>query len=257
MASNSSKPLELFCCYARKDRDMLEQLKNHLTYLERQDLITIWSDININAGEEWEREIHQHLESADIFLLLISSDFMGSDYCYSTEMGRAIERHDQGSAQIIPILLRPTFYQNAPFARFQMVPTNAEPVTMWPNLDNAFHDITRYIDQVVAECQIRQVNEHSPEPSYTEMKCWNCGGEGFITGANMDPFFGKKLRDCVTCKGRGKLWVPSGYREKSTWFGFSTRRWVICQSCGHATTYPDFDQIPLPEYCSGCGTMFR
>lgn len=86
-------PLEVFCCYAREDQEMLMQLKKHLTPLERQGQIVVWSDTNLNAGVEWEKALHQHLESADIILLLISPDFMVSDYCYSTEMGQALTRH--------------------------------------------------------------------------------------------------------------------------------------------------------------------
>lgn len=74
-----SAPLEIFCCYAREDREMLTQLTKHLAPLVRQGQIIIWSDTDLNAGVEWEKELHQHLESADIILLLISPDFMNSD----------------------------------------------------------------------------------------------------------------------------------------------------------------------------------
>ncbi|MGH2478823.1 MAG: toll/interleukin-1 receptor domain-containing protein [Ktedonobacteraceae bacterium] len=146
-----SVPLEVFCCYAREDQPMLTQLKKHLAPLERQGQIVIWSDTNLNAGVEWEHTLHQHLERADIILLLISPDFIASDYCYSTEMGRAITRHHEGAAVVIPILLRATFWHNAPFARLQMVPTNARPVTSWPDHDDGFHDITLQVNQVVSE----------------------------------------------------------------------------------------------------------
>jgi TIR domain len=156
-----STPLEVFCCYAREDQAMLEHLKKHLAPLQRQGQITIWSDTNIDAGVEWERELHQHLERADIILLMISPDFMSSDYCYSTEMGRAIQRHNQGSVRVIPVLLRSTFWQNAPFAKLQMVPTNAEPVTNWPDRDKAFHNITEQISQVITG---RQTQPNKPAP---------------------------------------------------------------------------------------------
>lgn len=143
-----SAVLELFCCYAREDQEMLANLKKHLRPLQRQGQIMMWSDTDLQAGVEWEKELHQHLESADIILLLISPDFMNSDYCYSTEMGRAIERHEQGNARVIPILLRPAFWRNAPFAKLQVLPTNATPVTSWPDRDAAFHDITEQITLV-------------------------------------------------------------------------------------------------------------
>lgn len=158
-----SSPLEVFCCYAREDQAMLEQLKKHLAPLQRQGQITIWSDTNIDAGVEWERELHQHLESADIILLMISPDFISSDYCYSTEMSRAIQRHNQGSARVIPVLLRPTFWQNAPFAKLQMVPADAEPVTNWPDRDKAFHNITEQISQLIAG---RQTQLNKPAPRF-------------------------------------------------------------------------------------------
>jgi hypothetical protein len=148
-------PLEVFCCYAREDQEMLVKLKKHLAPLVRQGKITIWSDVDLSAGIEWEKELHHHLESADIILLLISPDFMASDYCYSTEMERALVRHNQGSARVIPVLLRAALWKSAPFAKLQIVPTDARHVASWSDRDDAFHDITTHIDQVVAELQKR------------------------------------------------------------------------------------------------------
>src|SRR5215472_1952665 len=148
-----SAPLEVFCCYAREDQQMLQRLKKHLMPLQRLGQIKIWSDTNLNAGMEWEKELHQHLESAALILLLISPDFMASDYCYSTEMTRAIVRHDEGTAHVIPILLRYTHWSSAPFAKLQMIPTNAKPVKSWPDDDEAFHNVTEHIHQVVSELQ--------------------------------------------------------------------------------------------------------
>ena len=145
-----STPLTIFCCYARKDQKMLEHLKIHLIPLERQGRITIWSDTDIDAGEEWEKELHQHLETAAIILLLISPDFIASDYCDSTEMTRAIERHNENKARVIPILIRPVVsWNNAPFAKLQMIPKNAKAVTKWPHREEAFYDIATQIEKVV------------------------------------------------------------------------------------------------------------
>lgn len=126
------------------------QLKKHLAPLQRQGRITIWSDMDLNAGVEWERELHEHLESADIILLLVSPDFMDSDYCYGTEMMRALARHSEGDVAVIPILLRPAFWRDAPFARLQITPVQAKPVTNWPDRDNAFYHITKCIDWVIS-----------------------------------------------------------------------------------------------------------
>jgi TIR domain len=73
--------VEIFCCYARKDHSLLNELRIHLIPLKRQGLITLWADTDIDAGIEWEREIEKHLETAQIILLLISPEFIASDYC--------------------------------------------------------------------------------------------------------------------------------------------------------------------------------
>lgn len=95
--------VKIFFCYAHEDELLLNQLKRQLRPLQRQELIDVWHDRDINAGTEWEQEISQHLNAADIILLLISPDFMDSDYCYCVEMKRAIERNEHGEAHVIPI----------------------------------------------------------------------------------------------------------------------------------------------------------
>ena len=149
--------IEIFCCYARKDQPLLQSLKTHLMPLQWQGLITIWSDTDINAGVEWEEEIKKHLNTAQMILLLISPDFMASKYCYSQEMQRAMQRHEQQEARVIPILLRPTHWKGAPFARLQMLPTHAKAVTdhNWHNEDEALYDIVEHISTVVKTLRIR------------------------------------------------------------------------------------------------------
>ena len=148
-------PLEVFCCYAHKDQEMMALLSKYLTPLQKVGQITMWSAINLHEGVEWEKELQQHLESADIILLLISPDFLASDFCYDIEMGRALERHKQGSARTIPILLRPVHWHKMPFAHLQVLPSNGLPITKWSDPDDAFHDIIGCLDRVIAACQTR------------------------------------------------------------------------------------------------------
>jgi hypothetical protein len=147
--------IEVFCCYAHEDAPYLEKLKNHLTLLKRQGLITLWSDTDISPGSNWEQEIEKHLNTANIILLLVSSDFMASDYCYSKEMFRSIERHDRGEAIVIPIILRPVYWQGAPFAKLQALPTGAKPIisSIWHNLDEALVDVVNGIGEAIKYLQ--------------------------------------------------------------------------------------------------------
>ena len=153
------KNIEVFCCYAREDLLMLEEIKSHLKSLVREELITLWTDGDIDAGMEWEKEIHHHLDTAQIILLLISSDFMASEYCYGVEMQHAMKRHESGKAFVIPIILRPVSWQKTPFARLQALPTGAKPISEWPNPDKAFLTITNGIRKVATKVR-RKTSAH-------------------------------------------------------------------------------------------------
>src|SRR5256886_17213924 len=95
-----------------------------------------WHDREITAGSEWANQISEHLESAQIILLLISPDFLASDYCHDVEMTRAMERHNNKEARVIPIILRPVDWEGAPFSKLQCLPRNAEPVNPCKNEDS-------------------------------------------------------------------------------------------------------------------------
>src|SRR5205085_8456359 len=121
----------IFFCYAHEDEAFLKKLKKHLRPLQRQGLIDVWHDGDISAGTEWEHEISQQLNSAQIILLLVSPDFMDSDYCYSVELERAMERHERREAYVIPVILRHVLWQWSPLRKLQALPTDAKPVEQW------------------------------------------------------------------------------------------------------------------------------
>src|SRR6266516_2584179 len=152
--------IEIFFCYAREDEELRQGLEKQLKALQRQKLIDIWHDRNISAGTEWEREIDKHLNTAQIILLLISPDFIDSDYCYGIEMKRAMERHESGQARVIPVILRPVYWQGAPFGKLQALPTDAKHVTSpsWHNLDEAFFDVAEGIRTAVVKLLFHQAN---------------------------------------------------------------------------------------------------
>ena len=94
--------IELFFSYSHKDETLRDKLANHLKLLERQGVISAWYDRDLTAGTEWAGQIDKHLESAQVILLLISADFLASDYCYDMELKRAMELHELGEARVIP-----------------------------------------------------------------------------------------------------------------------------------------------------------
>src|SRR5437868_2662063 len=135
----------LFFSYSHKDEDLRDQLEVHLSMLKREGLIDAWHDRKIPAGDDFERSIDQKLESADVILLLVSADFLASPYCFDVEVQRAMERHQQGSARVIPVILRPCDWHSAPFGKLLAAPTDGKPVTRWTDRDEAFVDIVRHI----------------------------------------------------------------------------------------------------------------
>ena len=157
-------PLELFYAYAREDEALRDQLNQHLKILKRQGFIREWHDREISAGKEWAQQIDEHLKSADIILLLISSAFLASDYCYDVEMKEALRRHEAGEARVIPIILRMCDWKPAPFGKLQALPKDAQPVMKWEDRDEAFTDIALEIRRVIAEVNGAgyDVAEHEP-----------------------------------------------------------------------------------------------
>ncbi|WP_017299339.1 AAA-like domain-containing protein [Nodosilinea nodulosa] len=141
--------IQLFFSYSHRDEALRDELAKHLSLLERQGVLSSWHDRQITPGSEWAGQIDHYLEQAQIILLLVSADFLASNYCYDIELNRAMKRHADGDAVVIPVLLRSVDWQGASFRRLQALPKNAKPVTTWANQDEAFTDIAKGIRKVV------------------------------------------------------------------------------------------------------------
>ncbi len=143
--------LNIFFAYSREDAKLRERLDKHLSGLKRRNFINTWYDGKIDAGTEWEKEIDFNLSKADIILLLISVDFIASDYCFEKEMKKAISRHEKGDAVIIPILLNPCDWSDLPFSKIQGLPQNGKPVTStdWESVEIALNEVANSIKSIV------------------------------------------------------------------------------------------------------------
>jgi len=159
------EPLVVFCSYSHRDESFRRELDLHLASLQRTGVISHWFDRKINPGAEWKNSIDAHIELAQVILLLISSDFLASDYCYDVELTRALERHSKDAARVIPIILRPCDWTDAAFAKFQALPTEARPVTSWSNKDAAWLDV---VTGIRTACNDILQNRHSGVQVYCE-----------------------------------------------------------------------------------------
>jgi hypothetical protein len=142
---------KLFFSYSHRDSELRDELEIHLAALKREGVIETWHDRRIGAGKEFDNEISQHLEEADIILLLVSPYFIASDYCYEIEMKRAMQRHENGEARVMPVILEPSDWQKLPFGKLMATPTDGKPISKFPNKHDGFLEVTRAIRNAVED----------------------------------------------------------------------------------------------------------
>ncbi|MCH4565270.1 toll/interleukin-1 receptor domain-containing protein [Halomonas sp. EGI 63088] len=160
---------KLVFSYSHSDEELRNELEKHLSPLKRMGKIDAWHDRRIVPGEEFEGQIDKHFLEADIILLLVSSDFINSDYCFQVEMESALQRHDRGEAIVIPVILRPCAWHQLPFGKLLAATKDGKPVVQFPSYDEGFVQVvdavSRALDQVGAEPSRR--NPLRPEATHT------------------------------------------------------------------------------------------
>lgn len=146
---NSPAPLDVFYSYAHEDKALVKELIVSLSLLRQQGMIKNFFDCEIVPGEQWDSVIREQLNAAQIILLCVSADFLNSDYIYRVELQTAMERHEAGTATVIPVILRSVDWMGAWFSELQALPREARPVTSWRNRAEAFTDIARGVRRAI------------------------------------------------------------------------------------------------------------
>lgn len=165
-AIGNTGPAAVFYSYSHKDERLRDVLATHLSLLRREGVIREWHDRRITPGDTWQQSIDENIGSADIILLLVSADFIASDYCWGQEVVRAIERHASGAARVIPIIVRPVDWGGAVFGKLQALPENGKPITLWTNRDLAWVNVVKGIRTAVeALRKSSEQSEAAPAPS--------------------------------------------------------------------------------------------
>ena len=142
---------QIFVSYSHADGDWLKRLQVHLKPLERAGSIEWWDDTKILPGMVWRDEIEKALNAAAIGVLLVSADFMATDYCWEIEMKRAMERHEKKEARVIPIIIRDCKWDTAPFAKLNGLPRKGKPIDLWTKKDTAWREVAEGIEKVAKE----------------------------------------------------------------------------------------------------------
>ncbi len=140
--------IEVFFSYAHEDEDLMNDVRQQLIIFEREGQILKWYDRMIPAGEEWESHIDRRIRQAQIILLFVSPSFIESKYCYDIEVKEALKRHTSNEAHVIPIILRPCAWEEAPFSKLQALPRDGRAVSQWDDRDQVCLDVARAVMKV-------------------------------------------------------------------------------------------------------------
>ncbi|MFC5848571.1 TIR domain-containing protein [Deinococcus petrolearius] len=145
----TGEKVKIFISYTHRDEEYRNELVAHLALLSRQELVESWYDHKILAGSEIDADIIKNLDESKIIILLISSDFINSDYCYSKEMFKSLEKHSDGTARVIPVIVRSVDWSDAPFSKLKMMPRDAIPIATWGDKDEAYKSISQEIRRIL------------------------------------------------------------------------------------------------------------
>lgn len=144
-------PLRVFVSYCHQDELYLGELEKHLTTLKRENLISTWHDRKIVPGQEWEKAIDGALQDSDVYVFLVSPDFVASEYCIEKEVSVALSKHNTGQAIVIPIVVRPVDWLSTPLGKIQALPKDANPISVWGDKDQAWLEVVRGIRLAISD----------------------------------------------------------------------------------------------------------
>lgn len=149
MTDSGSSQVYIFTSYAHEDEPLKNEMDKYLKVLKRSGKIDTWNDRALIAGQEWDKTIMEELNKANIILLLVSVDFNASDFIWDKELVEAMRRHEQGTAFVVPVILRNCKWTDMPYAKLQALPLNAKPITEYSNRDQAFTEVATGIERLV------------------------------------------------------------------------------------------------------------
>ena len=149
MSDPENSKVYIFTSYAHEDESLKDEMDKYLKVLKRSGKIETWNDRALIPGQEWNQTIMDELKKANIILLLVSVDFNASDFIWDKELAHAMKRHEEGTAFVVPIILRRCKWTDMPYAKLQALPHNATPITEYENRDQAFTEVATGIERLV------------------------------------------------------------------------------------------------------------
>lgn len=148
---NDQSRATVFVSYAHLDEKFRGELEFQLTILKNKGYLDWWTDQRLVPGDEWEEKIIEKLENADIILLLVSAYFLASPFCWGVELAKAINRHENGTARVVPVFVRDCATEETPLEKLHGVPRKDRPVSTWKDRHKAWTAVAKGIQKAVEE----------------------------------------------------------------------------------------------------------
>lgn len=203
-----SSPVNVFVSSSGSaaDEPLRAELEKHLAVMNRKGLVELWHHRLVTAGEDWRRRVHERLETAHVVLLLVSADFLASDYCHDVEIARSMARHDAGEALVIPIILRACDWRPMPFGRLSALPSSGRAITSWSNHDEAWENVAIAIRAALSK-QVPNISSSascSSAPASSTTDVINANRDASASSGH------RKIEDASAPTTRAATWAPLG-----------------------------------------------
>jgi formylglycine-generating enzyme required for sulfatase activity len=136
---------KIFIAYAREDKPLLQKLRTHLNVMKRQQHCEIFYDGEIMPGETWDDRLKAELHTAQIFVLLVTAEFLDSDYVNETELPKILERRTKGEAEVIAVILKDCLWDLTELQHLQVVLKDERPIEAVDAYAHAAREVFRVI----------------------------------------------------------------------------------------------------------------
>lgn len=154
--------MKIFISYSRKDYDWVKKLHIHLSPLTRSGELTLLSDMDILPGQDWKRQIKNFLESADVAILVISPEYLASDFIRSFELPSLLQSVKENRTKVVPILIRKTLLPGE-ILNLKFLNTLSQPLASLPEIkqDSYFYKLSKTIHELASEMNNRNSKEET------------------------------------------------------------------------------------------------
>ena len=156
--------MKAFLSYSHRDERALDRLRVHLAQLKREGRLSDWYDREIPAGGVIDSEIDHRLSESELFIALVSPDFIASDYCHDVEMATALQRHKEGTLHFVPVILSQCDWRSTPMGKLKALPRDGLPIEEWHNQESAYFDVAQELRALVT--QGSEFEQQAPSDSH-------------------------------------------------------------------------------------------